>query len=110
MLLYRVHLRVAAAHPSFLWNGMHRSRSLIVCEVRARLVRLVFLRDTLEGLAVLLLIHESTGLGIPLCPVSVDGILDLGAIPDGTMAVAVAFGRISGHVQLLERGVNSSTS
>jgi len=71
---------------------------------------LLFLRDTLEGLAVLLLIHESTGLGIPLSPVPGDGGLDLGAIPDGTMTVAVAFGRISGHVRLLERGVNSSTS
>lgn len=79
-------------------------------EVHVRPRRLLLLRDTLEGLAILLLIHESTGLGIPLRPVPVDGILDLGAIPDGTMAVAVAFGRISGHVQLLERGENSSTS
>ncbi len=73
-------------------------------------MRLVFLRDTLEGLAVLLLIQESTGLGIPLRPIPIDGVSNLGTISDGTMTVAVTFGRISGHVQLLERGENSSTS
>lgn len=54
MLSHSAHPRSTAVLPEFWRNGMHRSRSLIVREVRARLERLILLRDSLEGLAILL--------------------------------------------------------
>lgn len=79
------------------WKRPCTLESVRHSEVQVRPRRLLLLSDTLEGLSIGLLVYELTGVLVPLRPVPVDGILDLRAIPDGTMAVAIAFGRIGCH-------------
>ena len=49
----------------------------------------LFLCNALEGLAILLDVHKTSGFGIPFCPQSRSGILSLSAIADGSFSVPV---------------------
>ncbi len=71
-------------------------RIILRCLLVASIIRLF--RNAFERLAILLLIHDTTGFCIALCPISVWS-LELSAIIDGSLAETVT--RIFGHFNLL---------
>src|SRR4051794_19025817 len=71
--------------------------------------RSLLLADALEGLAVLLHVHELPGLRIPLDPLLGHRVEDLGPVPNGTVSVPVALRWVRRHrITSLGRGPGGS--
>ena len=79
--------RQASGLTTIRWIEECGCRSVIVPEVQARQRRLFLLSNSLEGGSIRLLVNNLTRVAVPLGPIPILGILNLGAVLDGTIAV-----------------------